>query len=161
MTTIELSKGLFTWRWGTPGRWGNPLWWGNPPVHIISHVNWSRLHDRWGDPPHVNLPFWGPSPPCKQALTLREQALHLEESRKATRKETPIRGAEKERKRLLAGYRCFLGRLKEVCRMAKSWFYNFPFYNAWYNIIQCSAETDSPWFLFKAFLLFKSTFWNL
>ena len=21
------SKGLFTWRWGTPGRWGNPLRW--------------------------------------------------------------------------------------------------------------------------------------
>ena len=33
------SKGLFIWRWGTPGRWGNPLRWGNPPVHIISHFN--------------------------------------------------------------------------------------------------------------------------
>ena len=33
------SKGLFTWRWGTPGRSGNPLWWGNPPIHKISHFN--------------------------------------------------------------------------------------------------------------------------
>ena len=32
-----ITKGLFTWRWGTPGRWGNPLRLGNPPVHIISH----------------------------------------------------------------------------------------------------------------------------
>ena len=24
----EIAKGLFTWRWGTPGRWGNPLMWG-------------------------------------------------------------------------------------------------------------------------------------
>ena len=28
-----LTKGLFTWRWGTPGKWGNP------PFHIISHFN--------------------------------------------------------------------------------------------------------------------------
>ena len=35
----EVYKGLFTWRWGTPGRWGNPLRWGNPPLHIISHFN--------------------------------------------------------------------------------------------------------------------------
>ena len=35
----SFSKGLFTWRWGTPGRWDNPLRWGNPPVHIISHFN--------------------------------------------------------------------------------------------------------------------------
>ena len=33
------SKGLFTWRWGTPGRRGNPLRCGNPSVHIISHFN--------------------------------------------------------------------------------------------------------------------------
>ena len=33
------SKGLFTWRWGTPYRWGNLLRWGNPPVHTISHIN--------------------------------------------------------------------------------------------------------------------------
>ena len=26
-----LPKGLFRWRWGTPGRWGNP------PLHIISY----------------------------------------------------------------------------------------------------------------------------
>ena len=35
--SIHLKKGLFTWRWGTPGRWGNPPKWGNPPLHIISH----------------------------------------------------------------------------------------------------------------------------
>ena len=29
------SKGLCTWRWGTPGRGGNLPRWGNPPVHII------------------------------------------------------------------------------------------------------------------------------
>ena len=32
-------KGLFTWKWGTPGWWGNPLRWGNPPVHTISCFN--------------------------------------------------------------------------------------------------------------------------
>ena len=91
----SLSKGLFTWGWGTPGRWGNPLWWGKrlisypdltlfffcfgpgrsgyelskPPVHIISHLIWSHLHDRRGDRPHVTSPIWGPPPPCKQALS--------------------------------------------------------------------------------------------
>ena len=34
-----LTKGLFTWKWGTPGRWGNPLRWGNLPVRIIAHFN--------------------------------------------------------------------------------------------------------------------------
>ena len=34
-----LTKGLFTWKWGTQGRWGNPLRWGNLPVHIIAHFN--------------------------------------------------------------------------------------------------------------------------
>ena len=33
------SKGLFTWRWGTPGRRGNPLRWGNPPVHVTYHFS--------------------------------------------------------------------------------------------------------------------------
>ena len=47
------SKGQFTRRWGTPGRWDNPLRWGNPPVHIISHLILSRLHDGWGNLPHV------------------------------------------------------------------------------------------------------------
>ena len=36
---ISMNKGLFTWRWGTPGGWDNLLRWGNPPVHIISHFN--------------------------------------------------------------------------------------------------------------------------
>ena len=53
-----LIKGLFTWRWGTPGRWGNQ------PVHIISHF-------KWGDPPRFTSPTWGPPRPCKQALSLR------------------------------------------------------------------------------------------
>ena len=37
---------------------GNEIWsiynakyWGNPPVHIISYLSWSRLHDKWGDLP--------------------------------------------------------------------------------------------------------------
>ena len=30
---LTITKGLFTWKWGTPGRWGNP------PIHIISHFN--------------------------------------------------------------------------------------------------------------------------
>ena len=34
-----LTKGLFTWKWGTPGRWGNPLRSGNLPVRIIAHFN--------------------------------------------------------------------------------------------------------------------------
>ena len=33
-----LAKGLFTWRWRTPGRWGDLLR-GNAPVHIIYHFN--------------------------------------------------------------------------------------------------------------------------
>ena len=32
-TSAWETKGLFTWRWGTPGRWGNP------PFRIISHFN--------------------------------------------------------------------------------------------------------------------------
>ena len=32
------TKGLFTWRWVTPGRWDNLLRWGNPPVRTISHL---------------------------------------------------------------------------------------------------------------------------
>ena len=35
---------------------------------LISHLIWSRLHDRWGDPPYFTSPTWGPPPPCKQAL---------------------------------------------------------------------------------------------
>ena len=39
-------KGLFTWRWGTPGRW-SPLRGGNPPVNVIfqsiSRVNVTKL----------------------------------------------------------------------------------------------------------------------
>lgn len=37
------TKGLFTWRQGTPGKWGNPLRWSNPPIHITSHVNMIKL----------------------------------------------------------------------------------------------------------------------
>ena len=47
--------------WGTPGRWGKP------PVHIISHLTWSHLHE--GDPPHVTSRILGLPPPCKQALS--------------------------------------------------------------------------------------------
>ena len=36
---VRELKGLFTWKWGTPGGWGNPLRWGNPPLHIISYFN--------------------------------------------------------------------------------------------------------------------------
>ena len=67
-------KGLFTWRWGTPGRWGNPLSWDNPWVTRLSIsliLIWSRLHDRWGDPPNVISPIWSPPPPCKQARRRR------------------------------------------------------------------------------------------
>ena len=33
------SKGLFTWRWGTPGRWGNLLRWGKKitPLYMQSY----------------------------------------------------------------------------------------------------------------------------
>ena len=40
----SFNKGLFTWRWGTPGRWGNPRRWGNPPFHIISHFNFVHVY---------------------------------------------------------------------------------------------------------------------
>ena len=36
---VRELKGLFTWKWGTPGGWGNPLRWGNPHLHIISYFN--------------------------------------------------------------------------------------------------------------------------
>jgi len=57
-------KGLFTWRSGTPGRWGNP------PVHIISYLIWSRVHDRSGCPATCYFTYLGSSPPCKMALNL-------------------------------------------------------------------------------------------
>ena len=67
--TLDPSKGLFTWRWGTPGKWGNPFRWGNPPVHIQSLIlMWSRLHVRWCNLPHLTSPTWGPLTSCKQAL---------------------------------------------------------------------------------------------
>ena len=36
---MHFSKGLFTWRWGTPGRWGNLLGWGNKitPLYMQSY----------------------------------------------------------------------------------------------------------------------------
>ena len=44
-----LNKGLFTWRWGTPGGWCNTLSCGNPPLLWKFSFFWSRLHDRYGD----------------------------------------------------------------------------------------------------------------
>ena len=35
---LLVSKGLFSWRWGTSGSWGSQLWCGNRPVHIISYM---------------------------------------------------------------------------------------------------------------------------
>ena len=32
----EGIKGLFTWRWGTPGRWGPPPLWAYQSLHTIS-----------------------------------------------------------------------------------------------------------------------------
>ena len=46
-----LNKGLFTWRWGTPGGWCNTLNCGKPPVLLNSRFFGSRLHDRYGDLP--------------------------------------------------------------------------------------------------------------
>ena len=35
-----LYKGLFTWRWGTPGRWGNLLMWGKKiNLHYMQSYN--------------------------------------------------------------------------------------------------------------------------
>ena len=63
------TKGVFTWRLGTPGRWSNPP------------VIWPCLHDRWSDPPHVATSIsWGPPPPpllCKEALRYRISILQL------------------------------------------------------------------------------------
>ena len=63
--TRDQIKGLFTWRWGTPGRWGNLLRWGNPPcpyylslsfddVYMIGGVTtWEII---WtGGLPHLSL----------------------------------------------------------------------------------------------------------
>ena len=68
--TLDPSKGLFTWRWGTPGRWGNPFRWaGVTRLSIKSLIlMWSRLHVRWDDLPHVTSPTWGPPASYKQAL---------------------------------------------------------------------------------------------
>ena len=78
--TRDQIKGLFTWRWGTPGRWGNLLRWGNPLSILSLTFIWWRLHDRLGDhmrdymnrrftpPKLVTSLTWGPPPPCKQAL---------------------------------------------------------------------------------------------
>ena len=44
---ITETKGLFIWRWGTPGRWGNPLRWGkknNPPLHAILQPRHPGVH---------------------------------------------------------------------------------------------------------------------
>ena len=44
MWVKTLCKGLFTWRWGTPGRWGNPPRWGNQSYNpAISGYTFSRL----------------------------------------------------------------------------------------------------------------------
>ena len=65
---VYFFKGLFTWRWRTPGSWGNP------PESLI--IIWSRIHNRWGDymdrrvtpPKQVTPPTLGPPRLSKQAL---------------------------------------------------------------------------------------------
>ena len=45
------SKGLFTWRWGTPGRWGNPLRWSKKSYNPAVPVSLSQ--DHWMVSKHV------------------------------------------------------------------------------------------------------------
>ena len=66
-------KGLFTWRWGTPGRWGSTS------IHIISHFNVIAFTWLVGWSPHVSLPTWSPPPLCKQALKVM---LHRDNSQR-------------------------------------------------------------------------------
>ena len=74
------SKGLFTWRWGTPGRCCISLRWGNPTFHSISPFYLITF----------TLPTWGPPPSCKQALRLEKATPDLYFSNK--RKMTIING---------------------------------------------------------------------
>ena len=57
-----ITKGLFTWSWGSPGRWDNPLRWGNPPVHIISYFNLITFTWWVGWPAAGYLTYLGGSP---------------------------------------------------------------------------------------------------
>ena len=112
-------KGLFTWRWGTPGCWGNPLRWGNRPVHTISHIvthlSCKRDHikmrdymDRWVTPPkRITSLTWGSPPPCKQALN---RGLQWTATATKTSLQKWIRAASRT-----------LSRLFYLCQFVKCW----------------------------------------
>ena len=70
------SKGLFTWRWGTPDRWGN-MWRVTPPTSCKRGQMKMRdyMDRRVTSPKRVTSPSWGPPPPCKQALRSANQQL--------------------------------------------------------------------------------------
>ena len=62
--TCFLPKGLFTWKWGTPGKWGNPLRWGKTItlLYMQSYNPPSRgalSQDYWMVVKHVNKKYAG------------------------------------------------------------------------------------------------------
>ena len=58
--TRKLSKGLFTWRWGTPGRWGN-LWCVTNISCKRDQIKMRDYMDRRVTPPkRVTPPTWVP-----------------------------------------------------------------------------------------------------
>ena len=64
-TVKSFIKGLFTWRWGTPGRWGNLLMWGkkiNPPLHAILQPRHPGVH-------LLKIIEWSPSTQTRKMLT--------------------------------------------------------------------------------------------
>ena len=77
-TSIAVSKGLFTWKWGTSARWGPPPWWGNQCIHTISLFSWSRSNVKWGTPLRRvtrsacpdNPLRWGEFPPCESCRVM-------------------------------------------------------------------------------------------
>ena len=47
---MQVNKGLFTWRWGTPGKWGK-IWRITPPIMYT----WSNLNNRLNGQTERNL----------------------------------------------------------------------------------------------------------
>ena len=63
---MDLSKGLFTWRWGP--QVSDVTWTvtcGRLP-HLLCNHDQIKMRDYMGR--RVTPPTWGPPPPCKQAL---------------------------------------------------------------------------------------------
>ena len=76
-TFLLVSKGLFTWRWGTLGRWEQFLTWWFHLSCKSDQMNMRDCMDRRVSPPkRVTSPIWGPPPPCKKALGWQIQSIY-------------------------------------------------------------------------------------